>query len=241
MNKILILVLSLQTISYSIKAQYDKRLGFIGISAGGSIPVNDFASSNIHNSAAGMALPGLNLNISFGHTLGEYWGIGALFFRNAHNIDSQAISDGLKAEAPAGTKIALSPDPDPWIAIGGMTGIFVSVPARNFSLDFRLLIGVISVTSPQVYYSVSNGGGSSSSLQESSDAYAFSYNIGVGGRYRVSNDIALMANIDYMAASIDFPVSRITNTTTKASQMINAYTQPYAIVNISGGLAFLLH
>ena len=117
-------------VSAGVNAQ--DRKGYIGITGGLSVPVGKFASSDLNDSEAGYADPGIRFNlINFGYTFGGGFGVAATWMGSAHPITLDAgfsFFDGT------------------WAYGSLMAGPMYSLEfSDKINLDFRAMLGLTTV------------------------------------------------------------------------------------------------
>lgn len=216
-------------------AQDDKR-GFIGIGIGPSVPFSDFASTNQDNDDAGYALTGGHLNLSFGYLIGAHLGIAASLTGTSNSVDESALEADFRDEYPGAN---WNIDADRWRLGALLVGGLASFPASdNLDVDFKVMIGALSFTSPEVRATASSGPLNYSARREEKTVTTGAFDIGAGIRYRVANSIALMANADFISAN---PRFEDVTTTTSFGSSSSTYDYHYNALNITLGIGFLLN
>ncbi len=225
-----ILLLSLN-VSHAQQKLIEQR-GYIGISAGPSLPRGEFGSSDLSSPSSGAAETGTIFNISLGYRLGKFLGISAMLHGQTNDVDNNALENELIRLT--GTSWTVSSKP--WTIGGIMLGGFSSVPLNEESFfDMRLLVGLVNSTSPEIKTTLNASGGSAWVKQGSASASTFGYLLGGGFRYNAGNSLCLLFNIDYLWAEPTF--SNIeTTSSTGGAPLISSFKQKFGTINIGFGL-----
>lgn len=107
----------------------ERRKGYIGLSVGASIPIDNFA-----NKSDGLAETGIQLNlINFGYLFSKNFGISAMWFGAANPLSVNGYN--------------------PWSYGGIMAGVLLSFPlSPKVEYDFRPMIGYSTTTCPNIGY-----------------------------------------------------------------------------------------
>ncbi len=144
------------------------RKGYIGFTAGASIPVGDFGDSR--DGGAGV---GLNINVlNYGYKFSDRFGLALMWFGAANPMDLYFSGLGTLSF-------------DPWSYGGILMGPMFSFPfTKFFEMDLRPMAGYSVVTVPNI------GRGSE-------QASSLAANLGINFRFNVADRVALIVNGDY--------------------------------------------
>ena len=165
-----------------IRRNSSERKGYIGISAGPSVPIRYFADKN-----NGMAKTGLHVNfLNLGYLFYDYLGITAVCYGGSNSMKSDTLWAGKSNEVVTDTL-------SPWKYGGIMVGPLISLPlSKTVSWDLRPLMGFTVTQIPDL------GEGTES---VSSGALG----IGTLLRINLSSNFSLMINADYFSSNPLFP------------------------------------
>jgi len=211
--------------------------GYIAISIGPSIPIGDFASKDADNDKAGLAQTGGLFDISFAYKFGKYLGVSGLLRTQAYSADKQVIVDAVREQLPG--NVAVDVQAGNWVTGAFMAGGYGSFPISNkASFDTRLMIGAITADSPSLDIYINGGGGSAWTKQENVTSSALAYLVGVGFKFNVGKRICILANADYMAATLSFENAEIVSS--DGSLNTTSWDQPFGSVNIGVGVGYKL-
>lgn len=225
----LVALLTMASLSYS----QDEK-GYIGISLGPSIPMGDLSSKDVDNEAAGFANSGAVFDISFAYKLGEgNFGLTALLRGQSNPTDAQAIADVFAYEFPS---FGWTVDSDGWGIGGFMLGGFGSFPiSKKYTFDTRAMIGFLSASSPEFNVTGTGPGGSLWVKQSSKSATSFAYLIGAGFKFKISNRLYLLTNLDYLASNPEF--LNVETIASDGSRQTDTWSQSLGTLNLSVGIA----
>jgi hypothetical protein len=232
MKKILLCLLTLAGIFTEATAQIDR--GYIGFSFGSSIPVGNFASTDMNNEYAGLAKPGVLFDINFAYRLGNgSFGIMGMLRGQANPFDAQAFADDLALMSP-GT--AFTVEAKPWSVGGLMVGGFGAFRVSDRTkFEAKALIGFINANSPEIKIS----SGAQWVKESSASSTTFGYLIGAGFRTEIGRRVYLLTGIDYMGEKPEFNDVKITSNSGDSST-IDTFSQPMGAISINLGLALKL-
>jgi len=188
-------------------AQKDELM--LGLSIGMSAPMGDFANNQILITDNGdletngqFAKNGLAFDFSANYRLGYYLGFAGRILGGTNKIDLKQYNDIID-EQLAGSENDLIVSSKGWGNVGGYAGAYLVVPINNFYLDARIMAGYMNLFSPQFNYLVYvDGKLAQEYIQEKYSAGGFSYDFGIGLKYKFSSNQFLLLNGDYVAADI---------------------------------------
>ncbi|HWY98886.1 MAG TPA: hypothetical protein VNY36_07375 [Bacteroidia bacterium] len=175
--------------------------GYFEIGIGAAEPINSFARE-VGPSYGGYALPGANLNISFGIPIAHSnFGV-ALMYNYAWNFhDINSYVDNIQVTDQSNTYMPLGQDVYRESFILG--GLFVTIPLQRVSFDFRLMGGLAICALPEVDYGADATSPTASQNFEwdtyNSTSTSFASDLGMNIRFRIYRT-SIMADIDYLYA-----------------------------------------
>ena len=213
--------------------------GYVAVSIGPSIPIEDFASKNSSNEAAGYANPGAIFDVSFQYKFGKYFGISALLRGQANTTDAQAIANELAREI---NNVLWTVESNPWSIGGILIGGSASVPIGlndKISFESRAMFGFLNATSPEINITGRTNSQSEWAKQQSKMATAFSYLLGAGFKFNIAKRICILTNIDFLSAKPEFKDVLITNS--KGEFISNTFSQKFGTINIGLGIGLRLN
>jgi len=175
--------------------------GYFELGIGAAEPINAFAKE-AGSSYGGYALPGANLNLSFGIPIAHSnFGI-ALMYNYAWNFqDINTYVDNIQMTDQNNTYMPLGQDAYRESFILG--GLFATIPVQRVSFDFRLMGGLAICRLPEVDYGADATSVTATQNFEwdtySSVATSFASDLGMNIRFRIFRT-SIMAGIDYLYA-----------------------------------------
>lgn len=234
------LMAGLTTVTYCQKAfilaHQDKR-GFVGVSAGASLPTGHFGSRVLLDNQASMASQGIAIALSGGYRI---VGKVGLMVRAEHH-QNPLQTDALVATVDHSENGHWTTRADNWAITTLMAGPYVSVPLNRFTLDARLLAGTARASLPgtlmggnfgNVEMWVQTSGGQSS---------AMALGGGLSLRYRLGRILAANLNGNYSQAMFSFSnlSSKASTSTGRLETATFSSDRPVSVVSVSAGLSFL--
>lgn len=186
----------------TINAQESK--GYFGLSFGPSFPVGHFSSADIYDNKAGFAEPGIVLDLSFARKFGESnFGITALLRGQRFTTNEEGIEASSAIVYPG---VDWQVTSDAWQIGGLMTGLFGSFPVRDIAtFEIKGMIGLMNAQLPPFTLNVTGENGNSAGYRRSeASETAFSYLLGIGFNFNLSEDLLLLTNLDYQGALYEY-------------------------------------
>ena len=210
---------------------------YIGISGGPSIPMSDFGSDDVNNSAAGFAVLGSKFEINAGLRLFNILDLSVMSFVNTNGTELDKFIDFANRQNPG---YAFSADAKSWSIFGALGGLSISYPVPGgFYVDARVLGGFISIESPEILLrsNVQN-----TFLEvEGKTTSSFVYLTSAGARYPISDGIHLGLGIEYISAAPEFEdVTTTTNIEGMETKSTTNIDQSMNLFNVTLGFKFFL-
>lgn len=216
---------------------FSQDKGYVAISLGPSIPIGDFASTDLNNSSSGLAKTGAIFDITFAYKLGTNMGLTAMLRGQSNPVDNQSLLDQLNREDPT---ISWRVDSKNWGIGGFMFGGYGSfaIATGKTSFEWRAMIGFLSASSPDLTLSGTQNGISAWAKLNSTTSTSFAYLIGAGFKFNVGAKICLLTNLDYMGSSAEFKNARTTNSAGTFSE--ETISQKFGTINFGIGIGLRL-
>lgn len=167
---------------------------FLVLSAGPSIPVGVFRSTDIEKSGAGYANLGYNVNLNAGYQITNMFGVSGTVFYSRYNVD-QKLVDNLNSLFSIAPRYSF--ETDHWQYGGIVVGPMVTLKIiDNVMVDFKAMAGFARVNSPTLKVS---DGVTGELLATSEDRWtdAFTLQLGSNLRYNFASRFCAFANLDY--------------------------------------------
>ena len=194
-NIILIIILALS--NYLLFSQESKK-GSVGVAIGPTIPLGNYGDSNVKNNNAGLAQTGFHTNININYPFDESIGIAFYYSYDDHSVDESQLYD-LKTVKDYNGKV----ETNPWKINSYLAGLLVAVPMHNSYFDIRTLIGITSAKTPAIKLTNQNGP-NQTITQYPSKSTAFSFDLGIGFRFNLADEIAITLMMDYLSTNPKF-------------------------------------
>ncbi len=201
---------------------------------GMAIPMGDFAGTDTQNSRSGFARTGGFLFAGYGKLYNDRIGFEVAVSVNVYPLKEE-IDQLKKMENADYYEHGFG-----WWTISGLIGPYFSLPVKNFSFNFRALAGVMDVIRP--YFRNLDDTGAAKLEESTGNGYAFTWQIGAGIKYRLSDKVGLKLSMDYLGATpnINYQETFSAYQVYYHKEEIN-YKQPVSSFNSGLGLIFHLH
>ena len=178
-------------------ASYAQTNSTLSISVGAASPYGDFGSTDIKNPLSGAAKLGATLDISYAYKITKILGITGLVRTQMNATNTDVLANELKTQAGDNRKM----ESTSWLSGSALVGWTFGIPiTENFSIETRAMMGYSRIASPKV--TISNDSGYT--FTHTSSTGAFSYLLGGGLKYNLSERLCVMANVDYFNAYAEF-------------------------------------
>lgn len=181
---------------------------FVGASIGLGTPVSSFAKTDTTD-AAGYAKPGIHLNICGGVKLMPYFGLMAMVggSLNGFNVDKYSNHIILDSSASNPTYTA-----KPYILSQFLFGPFIYFSdGQNYNLMLKAMVGLGTVKFPVIEQSITTPTTSQTTTVETPSSKGFTYVVGAGLNYKLTDRIGILVGLDYYGSTITY-VDRKTTT-----------------------------
>jgi hypothetical protein len=151
-------------------------------------------------------------------------------------FDAQALADDLANRIP---NVYFKVESKGWRSAMLLLGGFGTFPASTkASFDARAMVGLISSSSPMVDLTGTGPGGTAWIKQSSVDAVALAFLIGAGFKFKLNEDLFMLANLDYLISKPEFRNIEFTNSA--GDKSVSTLSQPMESITLSIGLGFVL-
>ena len=218
----------------------DQTKGWVGFSAGPSFPIGAIANTNPSDSTSGFAKTGAHLNLNIGYQISGPVGICVILHSTANPINADAYSKALSQALPSG--INGSFEIKPWQMSGILAGPYFKLPSYGASsFHLRALVGYANVRNPETKIILSKYGYQSLvATKESNEFMAFSYSLGGAANVKLNKFIQIMLNFDFLTATPTIKDLKTTFSNGAPYYISTAYDQPYSVINITLGIAYIV-
>lgn len=242
MNKriLIILIALLPIISF---AQKDELI--LGLSIGMSQPIGEFADNNVFINDEGelvtegqFAKTGLAFDFSANYRLGYYLGFAGRVLGGSNKLDvkgyTDVINEGLE---PSGFESTISSKG--WGNVGAYVGGYFVIPIYDLYIDVRAMAGYMNLFSPEIRYYVyeTNVDDSELFIREKYNAGGFSYDFGLGMKYKFGGNKFLLLNGDYVGAKIVKDNIKTLNPFTQENELVNMDID-YQNITVTVGIGY---
>ena len=215
---------------------FSQNKGYVSISMGPSFPIGNFASKNVNNNFAGWASTGIVLDINIAYKLGRNFGLFGSLRGQTNNFDNAAFATELANQ----TGYDWSVSSKPWSIGGLMFGGYGSFPvSKKVSFDTKSLIGILRIATPEINSTLSGSGGSVWVKQNSVNSISFTYLLGSGFKFDITEKICLMTHLDYLVSKPEFRNVEII-TSDGGAPLKSTFTQNIQTINFFVGVGLRL-
>lgn len=246
-SKFLCSVFCLLLLNTGLLAQQNKlnnaKNSFV-FGSGIGMPFSNYGNANITNQNAGLAENGLLFELSYKRIIEEKFGLSLLYRTQFNKIDKDKIKASFKAIGASEIhKVSLSS----WELNSLMIGLFSHYPLdqnNKLSLLLHFHAGISMVTLPDievVYETNPNTYASIKNNHLSENSKSFSFMLGSGLQYRVSQKIAFSFNADlfYSKPNFEYLPPSGNNQSPDNPFIGDSYAQSISIASIKAGVVVL--
>jgi hypothetical protein len=226
MKKILLLLAVATLTCFVIQGQGQtnghQKTGFLTLTGGPSIPLGDFASTDLYNEQAGFAKTGLNLDLQGGYYFTKNVAVSGSAFFSQYTLDEQKLTEQFAQEFP-GSQFTLSVDH--WQYYGIVVGpmITLDLSPRTF-LDFDFMTGLANANSPKTEVTLEG----TQATQSEDWTAVVPLRIGTTARFQIGKKGYLGAGLHYMYMKPEFEAT-VAGETSKFQQKIEAVNVTFGV------------
>jgi len=239
----LLLLLTLLA-SVVVKAQKNELL--VGLSAGISLPIGEFASSEYtinkdHNfeNTGQFAELGTAFDVSANYRLGYYLGFAGRVMGGTNKVNTSEYSKALNSVINEnGYEVTTASKG--WGNFGLFAGGYFVVPIYDLYIDMRIMGGFINLFSPEIRYYFTDLETQDEELfvKEKYNAATFAYNFGIGLKYKFSSNKFILFNSDFIGANIRKNDIKTLNPISKEEELVNMDVD-YQVMTFTLGLGYI--
>jgi hypothetical protein len=225
--KIKIIIIIIAILPLLSLAQKNELL--LGLSIGMNQPLGEFTNNEVYLNDAGelvtegqFAKTGLAFDLSVDYRMGYYLGFAGRIMGGTNKIDVKTYTDVInQGLEPEGLESTISSKG--WGNGGIYFGAYFVIPIQNLYIDFRAMGGYMNLFSPEIRYYVyeTNVDDSELFIREKYNAGGFSYDFGLGLKYKFGGNKFLLLNGDYVAATIKKDQIETLNPFTQEPELVN--------------------
>jgi outer membrane protein W len=215
---------------------------------GVSVPLSDFASTDINNEGAGYAQSSFFLSFDGAYLFSPYIGINGMFSFANNTLNTTKVKENLKIRIKEQYPDLIIPDElyisynlGVWNHIGLQIGPQVTLPMERLNIDLRALGGLSFILPPsdELYFYNTETGQEFRTISDNKEAVSWGYTLGVGFRYYMSDKYILRFVCDYTYTEA---VIEISNNFTEAGLLPDIthtnYTQAMGAIHVGLGIGY---
>lgn len=221
------LLFPLMLASTLAKAQY------MDIQSGVSIPSGSFSNSSLSKAEDGFAKAGNTIGLSANYLVYKNIGLCAKFQYATFSYNTADFSSQTNSTALQGTTQTVTTG-EKYQSASALAGGYLTLGKKNLTLDIRLLVGFLSLSSPALVYTTTYGGNAYSKTLESAKDQAPAIGYGLTAKYALPKSFFLSLNIDNVNASLKFPKNSYQSSTVETN------TKPYQAYLITLGVGYAI-
>ncbi len=217
---------------------------FVGASIGFGMPMSSFAKTDTTD-AAGYAKPGIHLNISGGLKLMPYFGLMAMIGGSLNGFNVDKYSNHIILDSSASNPVYSA---KPYYLTQFLFGPFIYFSdGQKYNLMIKAMVGLGTVKFPVIEQSITTPTTSQTTTVETPSSKGFTYVVGAGLNYKLTDRIGILVGLDYYGYTITY-VDRKTTTEAvfQTNPVITAsslyvdhkkYKQPVGLLNFTAGVS----
>lgn len=200
-------------------------------------PIGVFASKDFAKETSGLALRGNSIDVSILLKLSTYFGLGAAYRNQSHNVDNALIQQMYTSTFSG---VSLNTKTGKWLSSGFYGGLYFNAPVKtrsNLAMDFSLMMGLPKFQCPSITVSGTQYEVTSSLVQYSdkTNAFAFCGRVGLNYRYKI---LGLNLGVSYFRAKPEF--SNVLVVSPNGSSGYINFKQTISTLNVEAGISLLL-
>ncbi len=178
---------------------------YAALAIGASIPLNDFAKTDIADSTSGWAKTGVMIEFTYAYRFTHNFGLMAIISYSGNKFNTTSYKNALEEQHPDTTFSVISGSN--WSGGGILIGPYLRFPlGSRLSWDVRGLFGFYRCTSPQLTINPSTDDGQTdlgSHIRQRASALSYAFIVGTGFKYELSKYYLLLF-ADYTTTSLSF-------------------------------------
>lgn len=211
-NCFLVILISIFTVQ-CLYSQKDFSKNSLSFSIGPSIPVGSFAGTDFSKSSSGFAKMGESANFSFDHKLNKQLSFAIVLYGERNGLNTKALASQLATNSAFFWDLS-TPHPrrypnwvvdkKSWYLESLQIGITEEIPfSANNKISFiaRALVGAAYAQLPKLHAQSFSDTSYVVLQQNGASAFALSYTIGVGLKYKLNSKFGLILNADYFGTT----------------------------------------
>ena len=207
--------------------------GFVTVNFGSSIPLGDFAGTDINNNSSGFAQTGYLFDATLGLKFSKYFGTTILIRSQVNQFDEETFAEHATKEI--GYKATVNSTA--WYIGNYMIGTYGSFPiSKNFTLEPRMMVGFLTATSPEMTLKATAGSIPFWVTKNSSSSGSLSYLFGIGYKVNAGKHICISFNLDYLGTSTQF--NNVETTDSFGGIDFTSWNQNIETFSLSAGIGF---
>jgi len=217
--------------------EYSK--GFIGINGGYSSLMGNITKANnyLDNSQGFAVKGGPVLSLDGAYFFNKHIGAGLVVSIANYGVAGQNILSEGYVEAFAVDEVTMTVGSYKTLNI--LPAFYYSLPMNNLHIDFRLMVGYSSLTTPAIKVQLEDAT-DTPFIQNKSTGGGLGYGLGAGLRYKFGRHIGAALRIDYINSkpNVDVTYTNLNNPTEGLFRKVTKYNESIGSVNASLGLTF---
>jgi hypothetical protein len=233
------LATSAQRTKETLREKHEEQLlqrGFFGISAGASIPVLEFGSTDFSVASSGYATLGNNWRFQFSYEAFEMLGVSITYNIQQWRVNSTALASDLQA---ANTNVQVQQLSMEDYRLSGMfLGVFMPLRMPYTTFELKAQVGYNTGNLPELNYRVRISNGDIYRIQiKEVTASDPAYLIGMQLKRRLYKDLLITGYANFLYSEQRYENIFVYNLTQGFSVRARDYTQYYHAINAGLGLA----
>jgi len=213
---------------------------YVSLNGGVSLPMGDFgATSGSDFGDAGYAESGFKIDLDGAMYFYNNFGVGINIGYGQYQYDQEQFGiDNLKSND---NNLILTEEytyqEDNWSGLNVLVGPQYGMKFDQLQLDFKLLIGLMSVSAPEVKLEAKDS--EEEVVQEASSGSGFAINLGAAGTYYFGKHFGATLNFDLISTNAGMEQQYNRYFKGNQNERIDPeYDQPFSTFNIMAGVAY---
>lgn len=219
--------------------------GYIGISAGASVPVSDYASTEYTKYAASYATPGTVFRIQGGYEFLPFLGLRLAYINLTHGINTKALQTDMNeyqtfSPFVAGNSEVTTLSADNYKMSGVQFGLFYPFRMSKTTIEVFADAGFTNTVFPEFRFTVLNTQTNDqfNFLTTASKSNNMTYSAGILFRHKLYKNILLIGGGEFCYSEQEYTDRQLVFQQFGFALSLRDYTQYYQMINLHIGLAF---
>ncbi|MCB0806616.1 MAG: hypothetical protein KDC05_12520 [Bacteroidales bacterium] len=206
------------------------KKGIFGFSAGFAFPTGKFADEKDRVDNSGFALTGQHYALKFDYLLSDNFGIVGTYGRSICPINEHDLMTEIYALNPLAS---WEFDEGEFTSSSFLVGFNIQGIDRGFGFDMRLMLGLAYASLPRITAEGTGYDVPAYLTMRTSGSSSFAYDIGLGLKFYIGKQIAIITDVDYLGYK---PTYGLSTTSNFGFQSQSTYSEKVNLITWTAGI-----